>query len=106
MTSDRVAQGVAMGSVEAARRRLREVVRHGEKLGLTRSDLVSLPAARRLTSSGSRSRWKSVLTTVAVLLALTVLLTKCYVSTASASPAHDPWWQQQQQRLVSTVGSF
>ena len=94
---------MVMGSVEAARRRLREVVRRGEKLGLTRSELASLPAARRLTSSGSRSRWKRVLTTVVVLLALTGALTKCYISTASASPAHDPWWQQQQQlqRLVS-----
>ncbi|XP_069688241.1 uncharacterized protein [Periplaneta americana] len=106
-------------TVEAARRRLRDVVRRGEKLGLTRSDLVALPAARRLTSAGSRSPWRSAslaLTALAVLLAGTAALTKCYVNhhattssysagvAAAPTGSQDPWWQQQPlQRLVSVT---
>ncbi|GFG39181.1 hypothetical protein Cfor_04140, partial [Coptotermes formosanus] len=110
------AQDHGMGSpssaVEAARRRLRDVVRRGEKLGLTRSDLVSLPAARRLTNCGSRWCWRSTslaITALTVILAATAILTKCFVyhqPTTAAYPSGvsaaslDPWWQPQQfQRL-------
>jgi hypothetical protein len=107
--------GSPRSTVEAARRRLRDLVRRGDKLGLTRSDLVSLPAARLLTSSGSRWRWRSTslaITALAVILAITAVLTKCYVHyqattsfTSGVSAASlDPWWQQQQlQRLVSVM---
>lgn len=111
--------GSPSSAVEAARRRLRDVVRRGEKLGLTRSDLVSLPAARRLTSSGSRWCWRSTslaITVITVIMAVTAILTKCYVyhqATTSAYPSGvsaaslDPWWQPQQlQRLVSAAGLF
>lgn len=97
-------------TVEAARRRLRDVVRRGEKLGLTRSDLASLPAARRLTNSGSRRCWRNTslaITAFTIILTITAVLAKCYVyheattSGVTAAPM-DPWWQQQQlQRLVS-----
>jgi hypothetical protein len=101
-------------TVEAARRRLRDLVRRGEKLGLTRSDLVSLPAANLLTDSGSRWQWRSTslaITALVVILA-TAVLTKCYVYhqtttsyTSGVSAASlDPWWQQQQlQRFVSVA---
>jgi hypothetical protein len=111
--------GSPSSAVEAARRRLRDVVRRGEKLGLTRSDLVSLPAARRLTSSGSRWCWRSTslaITVITVIMAVTAILTKCYVyhqATTAAYPSGvsaaslDPWWQPQQlQRLVSAAGLF
>jgi len=109
--------GSPSSTVETARRRLHDVVRRGEKLGLTRSDLVSLPAARRLMSSGSRWHWRGTslaVTVLAVILAITAVLTKCYVFHQATTSSHssgmsaaslDPWWQQQQQlqRLVSLV---
>lgn len=108
--------GSPSSAVEAARRRLRDVVRRGEKLGLTRSDLVSLPAARRLTSSGSRWCWRSTslaITVLTVITAVTAILTKCYAYHQATTAAYtsgvsaaslDPWWQQQQfQRLVSAA---
>jgi hypothetical protein len=111
--------GSPSSAVEAARRRLRDVVRRGEKLGLTRSDLVSLPAARRLTNCGSRWCWRSTslaITALTVILAATAILTKCFVyhqPTTAAYPSGvsaaslDPWWQPQQfQRLVSVDGLF
>ena len=111
--------GSPSSAVEAARRRLRDVVRRGEKLGLTRSDLVSLPAARRLTSSGSRWCWRSTslaITVITVIMAVTAILTKCYVYHQTTTAAYtsgvsaaslDPWWQPQQfQRLVSAAGLF
>ena len=111
--------GSPSSAVEAARRRLRDVVRRGEKLGLTRNDLVSLPAARRLTSSGSRWCWRSIslaITVLTVIMAVTAILTKCYVyhqATTAAYPSGvsaaspEPWWQPQQlQRLVSVAGLF
>lgn len=111
--------GSPSSAVEAARRRLRDVVRRGEKLGLTRSDLVSLPAARRLTSSGSRWCWRSTslaITVITVIMTVTAILTKCYVyhqATTATYPSGvsaaslDPWWQPQQlQRLVSAAGIF
>lgn len=107
-------------TVEAARRRLRDLVRRGEKLGLTRGDLVSLPSARLLTSCGSRWRWRSTtslaITALAVVLATTAVLTKCYVYRQATTSSYtsgvsaaslDPWWQQQQlQRLVSVFCLF
>lgn len=107
--------GSPHSTVVAARRRLRDLVRRGEKLGLTQSDLASLPAAHLLANSGSRRRWRSTsvaITALAVVLATTAVLTKCYVYhqattsyTSGVSAASlDPWWQQQQlQRLVSVV---
>jgi hypothetical protein len=104
--------GSPSSKVEAARRRLRDVVRRGEKLGVIRSDLVSLPAARLLTNSGSSRSWKVTslaIIALAVILTITAVLAKCYVyhdATASgvtAAPV-DPWWQQQQlQKLVSVM---
>lgn len=103
--------GSPPSTVEAARRRLRDVVRRGEKLGLTRNDLASLPAARRLIGSGSRRCWRNISLTVTVLvviLSITAVLAKCYVyheattSSYTAAPM-DPWWQQQQLQGLCTI---
>jgi hypothetical protein len=108
--------GSPPSSVEGARRRLRDMVRRGEKLGVIRSDLAALPAARLLTNSGSGRCWSGVsltLITVAVILAVTAVLARCYAHHEASTSAHtsgvtaaslDPWSQQQQlQSLVSVI---
>lgn len=100
-------------SVHEARRRLRDILRRAEKLGVPRTSVARLPAVRRLRGLTSRRRSPSflflqqgsgwVLLITAAACASLAALFFCYSggSPLSGSQLPDAARQQQYQTLVS-----
>lgn len=93
-------------SVNEAKRRLREIVRKGEKLGITREEMMKLPTISKLRSLiGRRSMaltwvWQGSCWVILIAAAAFVSLAACFVCYAG-NPASDTLRQQQYQALVS-----